>query len=132
MRYRMRSMPRPLRRIVLCATTMACDWSSSRRSERGSSWLRINSAPDQTRAVRVAPAKRKKRMVVSMGGAPVPQEKPSYADVGYPPNDQDADAFRKDRVGEGFAAGGVGPQQADIVGLEDPEANRYDYREQAQ
>src|SRR5579884_1929061 len=99
--------PEALRRVVRCATTRACDCSSSRRSPSGSSWFWKSSMPLHSRSDRVAPAARKNRRLVSMGA--------SYFDVRDLADDQNADDLRDDGVGEEFAAERIGPEQADVL-----------------
>src|SRR5215472_12390464 len=106
--------PDALRRVVFCATTSACDCNSSRRSPRGSSWCWKISKPLQRRSERVAPAARKNRILVSIGA--------SYLDIRHFPDHQDTDDLRTDRIREEFRPDRIGPEQPDILRLEDPKA----------
>src|ERR1035437_273066 len=103
---------------------MACDCSASRRSPSGSSWLRKSSAPVQISRLMVAPVNRKKSRSVSM--------RSSYPDVGDPADDEDAHDLRNNGVGEKLAAGGVGPQRPDVVGIEDVAAQPHHDGQHAQ
>src|SRR6185436_306075 len=121
----MRSLPvpAPLRRTVRVVAAMACDCSSSSRSPSGSSWLRNSSKPNQRIRVRVPPAIRKKSTLASIR---------SHANVGEPPDYQDAYDLGNDGVGEELGTDRVGPQQADVFRLQDPEAQTDDKRQGAE
>src|SRR5689334_19496019 len=104
-------LPPSLRRGVRCDETSACVCNSSSRSPSGSSWSPKISVPDHSSRLSVPPNSRKNKRLVSMCS--------SYSNVRDLPNDENPDDLGNDRVREKLAPGRVGPQQTDVLGLQE-------------
>src|SRR4051812_18723058 len=100
---------------------MAWVCSSSRRSPSGSSCALKSSMPLHSSRQSVPPAIRKNNRFITM--------RSSYADIRDLPDHQNADDLGNNGIREKLGAGGIGPEQAHVLGLENPEADS-DYQRQ--